>query len=74
MSEIVTVRIDEETKRKLKRYGIQVGQVARAAILQEIERRERVEALDALKRMREILNKIDTKRVVEHVREDRAGR
>jgi post-segregation antitoxin (ccd killing protein) len=74
MSEVVTLRIDEETKRRIKRYGISVSQVARAAILQEIERREREEALQALRRMREILKKVDTRRVVEHIREDRGKR
>ena len=74
MTEMVTLRIDEETKRKVKRYRIHVSQVARAAILQEIERKEREEALQALRRMREILREVDTKRVVEHVREDRSAR
>jgi post-segregation antitoxin (ccd killing protein) len=74
MTEMVTLRIDEETKRKVKRYRIHVSQVARAAILQEIERKEREEALQALRRMREILREVDTKRVVEHIREDRSAR
>jgi post-segregation antitoxin (ccd killing protein) len=74
MTEMVTLRIDEETKRKVKRYRIHVSQVARAAILQEIERKEREEALHALRRMREILRQVDTKRVVEHIREDRSTR
>lgn len=74
MTEMMTFRIDEDTKRKVKRYGIRVSQVARAAILREIERKERDEALQALRRMREILKKVDTKRVVEHIREDRRAR
>jgi hypothetical protein len=74
MTQMVTLRIDEDTKRKVKRYRIQVSQVARAAILKEIERREREEALRALGRMREILRQVDTKRVVEHIREDRSTR
>jgi len=74
MTEMMTLRIDEETKRKIKRYGIPVSQVARAAILQEIERKEREEALEALRRMRKILAKVDTKRVVQHIREDRNTR
>jgi hypothetical protein len=74
MTQMVTVRIDEETKRKVKRYRIQVSQVARAAILKEIERREREEALQAIRRMKEILRDVDTKRAVEHVREDRNTR
>jgi post-segregation antitoxin (ccd killing protein) len=74
MTQMVTLRIDDETKRKLKRYRIHVSQVARAAILKEIERKEREEALQAIRRMREILREVDTKRVVEHIREDRSTR
>jgi len=74
MTEVTTLRIDEETKRKIKRYRISVSQVARAAILREIERREREEDLQALKRMKEILRKVDAKRVAESIREDRKRR
>lgn len=74
MTEVLTLRIDEETKRKVKRYGIHVSQIARAAIIQEIERKEREEALGALKRMKGLLGKVDTKRVVDHIRKDRQAR
>lgn len=74
MTEMVTLRVDEETKRKIKRYGIRVSEIARTAIVDEIRRRERQEALQDLKRMKEILAKVDMKRVVGHVREDRAAR
>jgi post-segregation antitoxin (ccd killing protein) len=74
MTRIVTVRVDDETKRKIKRYGIRVSQVARAAIIDEIQRREREETLNALKRMKEILAKVDMERIVKHIREDRASR
>ena len=74
MTQIVTVRVDDETKRKIKRYGIPVSQVARAAIIDEIQRREREETLNALKRMKEILAKVDMERIVKHIREDRASR
>jgi post-segregation antitoxin (ccd killing protein) len=71
MSEIATIRIDEETKRKIKQYAIPVSRVARKAILREIERREREEALQALRRMKEILSRVDIERVVQDIREDR---
>jgi post-segregation antitoxin (ccd killing protein) len=74
MTSIVTLRVDDETKRKIKRYGIPVSQVARAAIRQEIERKENEEALRALRRMKEILGKVDVQRAVEHIREDRESR
>lgn len=74
MTAIATLRIDEETKRKLKRYGISVSKVARSALQREIERREREDALKAVKRMKEIVKDIDVKKVVEHIREDRTRR
>lgn len=74
MTEMVTVRIDEETKRKLKRYGIRVSQVAREAIIREIEQKEHEEALLALRRMKELLRGVNAKRVVQHIREGRSTR
>jgi len=74
MTEIVTLRVDEHMKRKLKRYGISVSRVARSALQRKIEKREREDALKAVRRMKEILENIDVKRVVEHIRQDRAKR
>jgi hypothetical protein len=74
MTEMVTVRVDEETRRKIKRYGIPVSRVARDAILREIQRKEREEALQAVKRMKQILRKVDVGRVVREIREDRSAR
>ncbi len=58
----------------MKRFGISVSKVARAAILREIEAKERQEAVEALRKMKEILKKIDVKEVVEDVRQDRTAR
>ena len=74
MSKIITLRVNEDTKRKIKRYSIPVSQVARAAILHEIERKEDEEAMRALRRMKQILSKVDMRRITEHIREDRESR
>ena len=74
MTSVVTVRLDDDTKRKIKRYGIPVSKVARAAIQQEIERKQNEEALRTLRKMKEILKKVDIKRTVEHIRADRESR
>jgi predicted transcriptional regulator len=74
MTEVTTIRIDEETKRKIKRYGIRVSKVARKAILDEIERREHEDAIQALRRMKIILRKVDTNRIVKHIQESRINR
>lgn len=74
MSRIVTIRIDDNTMRRIKRHRIPVSEVARTAILREIERREHERALEAVKRMKEILENVDVKRIVKHLREDRLQR
>jgi NADH:ubiquinone oxidoreductase subunit E len=74
MIETITIRVDEETKRKIKRYGIPAGQVARIAILREIQRKEGEEAPRAVRRMKQILKKIDVDRIAKEIREDRAAR
>jgi post-segregation antitoxin (ccd killing protein) len=74
MTEMVTVRVDEETRRKIRRYGIPVSKVARGAILREIQRKEREEALHAVKGMKQILRKVDVGRVAREIREDRSAR
>jgi hypothetical protein len=50
-----------------------VSYVARAAILREIECREHDEALQSLKRMKDILRRVKAKRVVGHIRDDRTS-
>jgi post-segregation antitoxin (ccd killing protein) len=70
----VTLRVDKETKRRIKRHSIHVSKVARAAILREVEHKENEEALQALRRMKKILGEVDLRRVVEHIREDRLSR
>jgi len=74
MTGMITLRVDEETKRKIKRYGIPVSNVARTAIMNEIRRREHEDTLQALKKMKRILHKVDVKRIVKHIREDRDSR
>jgi hypothetical protein len=54
---VVTLGIDREMKRKIKRHAIRASHAAKANILGEVERREHEEALQFLKRMKEILRK-----------------
>lgn len=74
MTEIITVRVDAQTKQAIKRHRIRVSEVARRAIQEEIERREREESLEALRRMRQLLERLDLNRVIAHIREDRSQR
>lgn len=74
MTEIITVRVDAQTKQRIKRHGIRVSDVVCRAILEEIERHEREEVLKALRRLRQLLERVDIKRTVTHIREDRSRR
>ena len=72
MADIAALGVNAETKRRIKRCRIRVGQAPRTAALRKTRRRGHEEALQAVMRMRENLDKVSIKRVVEHV--SRAGR
>lgn len=75
MSSTVTARIPEELKAGIDEYDINVSEVVRDALEAEL-RRQRREKLkqrgDELSRR--IGDKIETERVVEHIRDDRETR
>jgi len=74
MTEVVTVRIDEETKKKLKRHRINVSETVRRALREEVRKRDRAELMEALIRARPILKKISNEGWVRAVRESREER
>ena len=56
MSAVVSVRIPEELKETLKKYGVKVSEAARRALEDEVERRRMEEAIrnyNALELLRE---------------------
>jgi post-segregation antitoxin (ccd killing protein) len=74
MTEVITVRIDEETKGKLKRHRINVSETVRKALKEEIGRRERAELVEAIASVQPILKKIPKVEWVGAVRESREQR
>jgi len=74
MSEIVTFRLDKESKNKAKRYKVNISRVAREALRLEIARMEREELLEELRGMKKILKKIQPEEIVRAVRESRDER
>ncbi|MEM0118366.1 MAG: hypothetical protein QXV32_07945 [Conexivisphaerales archaeon] len=58
MSEIITVRIDRETRKKIKKYRIKVSKVVRAALRAEIRKKERQELKERVNAAREILSRV----------------
>ena len=74
MSVVVTVRLDREIREKAKRYKVNISQVAREALREEIARKEREELLDDLGTMKRILKKIPSEEIVQALRESRDER
>jgi antitoxin CcdA len=79
MSEIITVRVDRETKRKIKErkikeHKINVSRTVRKALEQEISRKEEENIKRALDEAGRILRKIPEKEIVRVMRESREER
>lgn len=71
MGSVISVRIPTELKDDLKRYGIEVSDVTRKALEEEVRRREREELQRMAEELGEFLEKIPRERIVEGIREDR---
>lgn len=56
MSDVITVRIDKETKKGIKKYGINVSKVVRSALKAEIRRRERQSLAESLGTVKRVLD------------------
>jgi post-segregation antitoxin (ccd killing protein) len=74
MSDVVTVRIDRQTKQKIRKHGINVSKTVRAALKSEIRKHEDGELREALHKAGQILRKIPDKEIVRAVRESRDER
>jgi len=74
MSVVVSVRIPRELKEEAKRYGINISEVARRALEEEVRRRKLEEAMAAARRIGEILSKIPEEEMVKWLREAREER
>lgn len=70
----ITIRIPEEMKEKIKKYGIEVAEVSRKAIDEEIKQRELEEARSATAELGEFFSKLPKGQVTKWIREDRERR
>ena len=71
MGSVISVRVPQELKDDLKRYGIEVSEVTRKALEEEVKRREREELQGMAEELGEFLEKIFRERIVKGIREDR---
>jgi Arc/MetJ-type ribon-helix-helix transcriptional regulator len=74
MSVTVSVRIPKKLRDEAKRYGINISEVARRALEEEVKKRQLEEATMAARRLGEIFSKIPQGEIVEWLREARRER
>ena len=74
MTGTVVVRVDEELKRKAKAYNVNISEVVRSALRDEVQKRERSELISALERAKNALSKVPDEEIVRAVRETRDER
>jgi antitoxin CcdA len=74
MTKTVAVRLDEEIKRKAKLYNVNISEVVRSALRDEIERRERSALISALDRAKRALSQVPDEEILNAVRDARDSR
>ena len=71
MTERITVRIDKETKTKLKKYNINVSEAVGNFLKSEIAEREKEELLTLLEKSKTILSRVPDKEIARVIRSTR---
>ena len=74
MTGTVVVRVDEQLKKKARAYNVNISEVVRSALEQEVQRREMRELISALERAKKALSKVPDEEIVKAVRETRDER
>jgi len=70
----VSVKIPREIKERLDRLGVKTSELLRRAIMEELRRREVEELKKEIEELRDVLERISPKFVVDSIREDRESR
>ena len=74
MTESIIVRVDKQTKAKLKKYKINMSKSIREFLKSEIAAREEEELTSLIEKSRKILSKMSDEEIVTAVRSARYGR
>jgi post-segregation antitoxin (ccd killing protein) len=74
MSITISVRIPRRLREEARRYGINISEVTRRALEEEVRRRKLEEAAAAARHVGELLSRISVKGMVEWLREARRER
>ena len=69
------MRVDEELKKKAKAYNVNISELVRSALRDEVQKRERRrELISALGRAKKALSKVSDNEIIKAVRETREDR
>jgi predicted transcriptional regulator len=71
MSTVISIRVPDETKHEIDKYGIEVSAVARK---EEIRRRKLEEAAEAAQELGDIFSRIPEDQLLQWIKEDRRTR
>jgi post-segregation antitoxin (ccd killing protein) len=71
MTDTVVVRVDSELKRKAKAYDVNISEVVRSALRDEVQKREKRELIASLERARVALSRVPDEEIIRTVRETR---
>nr|MDO8088312.1 hypothetical protein [Candidatus Sigynarchaeum springense] len=74
MQSTISAKIDEETKKKIKKYNINASEVMRKALELEIQKREQMEFKALSKKAARALEKIGPDEIAKSIRDDRDSR
>ncbi len=74
MTETVVVRVGEELKKKAKAYNLNISEVVRSALRDEVRKRERRDLISALEQAKKVLSKVSDDEIVMAIRETRDNR
>jgi post-segregation antitoxin (ccd killing protein) len=71
---VITVRVEKSLKEKIRKHKINVSKTVRAALEDEIKKRENAELIQAISQMKAVLQKIPDDEIVKAIRESRDQR
>lgn len=74
MTETVVVRVDKELKRKAHAYNLNISEVVRSALRDEIGKRERQDLIASLEGAKKALASVSDAEIIKAVRETRDER
>jgi len=70
----ITVRVPRKLKEELAKYGVNVSEILRRALEEEVRKRKREELKAAAAELGEFFSRIPDEEIVKSIRETREGR